>query len=310
MEKSGSTIENQNSESSFSLKPEYFKTFLNKYIGINTNDDIENPSSLHVKRTNLSEGMKEEFSSVNYIVPDKFSYNANDQLSGFSNQFSLENGMNYTYLPNQNKIDNFTVSGKYVVAHHLLDTDLDKATLSKDTFKNSPDTNYYPIIKKDGNNVWLTYKQLKDVTNEDEIASELRQYKLSDIDFDSKTQEPGYRPGHYVLSTKTGIDTQLHFVDKDSYGRHSGNNVVFIFTDKKGNKYARDFSGTINEIKSEGEKIVKRYDIKKDDIILGYMDAGSYSVAEYFDNIETYKNQIKVRNLPGQVGAGLAIPTK
>jgi hypothetical protein len=109
------------------------------------------------------------------------------------------------------------------------------------------------------------------------VVTPLRQMDFDNINF-NKTQRPeGFKKGINEVTTKDGKGTYLLFKDRDGYSRFSGGSVVFIFKDEYGNTIVRDFAGSLNGIKNEGQEIKKEYKLKPNELTIGYHDVGSYS---------------------------------
>jgi hypothetical protein len=146
-------------------------------------------------------------------------------------------------------------------------------------------TDYVPVFKfmprnETGENVVkMQFKLGSELTAEDNAITKLIQWKFGDIDFNS--QADLYKAS-YCLTTKGG-DKAYSFTfskkanGKDLYSRFSGSSVIFIFNDQKGNTIVREFTGSINGIKKEGESIMKQFQVKPEDLTIGAFDAGSFS---------------------------------
>lgn len=174
---------------------------------------------------------------------------------------------------------------------------------------------YYTIYRKnpDGT-VNIKYKKENEFEKGDKVGDPLRQYRFTDIDWngpggDAETFKGTVRS----LRTKTGNPTFFIFDGrygkkaKDYYGQFSGLSVVFIV---QGTPVAMDFSGSVNQIKEQGEQLIKQFNIKPEDLIIAYHDLGSYS-----GKPDDINNQIDVSryyeyNKNKETGAGLAIPVK
>jgi hypothetical protein len=140
------------------------------------------------------------------------------------------------------------------------------------------------------------------------IISPLRQFKLSDIDY-SKTKKPiGFKGNIKEVMTKEGKGTYLIFKDRDGYSRFSGGSVVFIFKDVFGNTIVRDFAGSLNQIENEGINIQKQYNIKPNDLTIGYHDVGSFSAKPKSKNGVLKANQWEGYNYEEGTGGALLIP--
>jgi hypothetical protein len=146
-------------------------------------------------------------------------------------------------------------------------------------------TDYVPVFKfmprnEAGENVVkMRFKLASEITDEDNAITKLIQWKFGDIDFNSQTDL--YKASNCLI-TKSG-DKAYSFTfskkakGKDLYSRFSGSTVIFIFRDQKGNTIVREFTGSINSIKKEGESIMKQFQVKPEDLTIGAFDAGSFS---------------------------------
>lgn len=159
----------------------------------------------------------------------------------------------------------------------------------------------------------------KELYNREQLVlTPLRQYKFSDIDFNENNAKDikGFDPTRIkAMSIKDGGQTHLvYHIDAglEKVGRFDGGSVVFIFEDKYGNTIVRDFSGAIDHIRKAGEEIIKTYDLKPDELTIGYHDIGSFSAKPMADSNKVLKaNQWQPYNKYGEVtGSALMIPAK
>jgi hypothetical protein len=145
-------------------------------------------------------------------------------------------------------------------------------------------TDYVPVFKfrprQDGEDVVnMQFKLASELTADDNAITKLIQWKFGDIDFNSQVN---LYDKAYCLTTKSG-DKAYSFTfskkanGKDLYSRFSGSTVIFIFKDQKGNTIVREFTGSINAIKQEGENIMQQFQVKPEDLTIGAFDAGSFS---------------------------------
>ena len=146
-------------------------------------------------------------------------------------------------------------------------------------------TDYVPVFKfmprnEAGENVVkMQFKLASEITADDNALTKLIQWKFGDIDFNSQAN---LYDKAYCLTTKSG-DKAYSFTfskkakGKDLYSRFSGSSVIFIFKDQKGNTIVREFTGSINTIKQEGENIMQQFQVKPEDLTIGAFDAGSFS---------------------------------
>ena len=141
------------------------------------------------------------------------------------------------------------------------------------------------------------------------VVTPLRQMDFDNINF-NKTQRPeGFKKGINEVTTKDGKGTYLLFKDRDGYSRFSGGSVVFIFKDEYGNTIVRDFAGSLNGIKNEGQEIKKEYKLKPNELTIGYHDVGSYSAKPKANKYGILKSsQWEGYNTAEPTGGALLIP--
>jgi hypothetical protein len=177
-------------------------------------------------------------------------------------------------------------------------------------------TDFVPVFKKNSDGtVNLKYKKASELTEADITITKLNQYKLSDIDFDSKAdgRNFGFNSGTvFGLKTRDGKDVpSLLFTSagKDAYSRFSGGSAVFIFQDNNGNLIVRDFSGSINMVKKEGLDISSKYNVPIENITIGFYDAGSYTGKPAAKNgIVVYDQYSGYNTLHPNSGGALIVP--
>ena len=161
------------------------------------------------------------------------------------------------------------------------------------------------------NEVRLKYKKPEDILETDIVSAPLRQLKFSDINFNSSQTPKGFRSTVNEVTTNDGDGTYLLFKSRNGYSRFSGGSVVFIFEDKYGNSIVRDFAGSLNTIKKEGDSIQKQYKLKPGELTIGYHDVGSFSAKPKADDNNVLRaDQWKGYNNNGYTGGALLIPSK
>ena len=174
---------------------------------------------------------------------------------------------------------------------------------------------YYTIYHKnpDGT-VNIKYKKENEFEKGDKVGDPLRQYRFTDIDWNGPGGDAeSFKGTVRSLHTKKGnptffiFDGQYGEKGKDHYGKFSGLSVVFIV---QGTPVAMDFSGSINQIKEQGEQLIKQFNIKPEDLIVAYHDLGSYSGKPDDINNEIDVSRYYEYNTNKETGAGLAIPVK
>ena len=235
-----------------------------------------------------------------------------DSLLKYRNQWFNDVGFEYLAAPSnstRDRVGQMTFDNTVGVAHfYIMDdtggdlsryTSAQKIAEAREVFKKRvgtydiKPTDYVPVFKympqnEQGENiVKLQYKIASELTNDDIAITKLLQWKYSEIDWASKhrlynaanclTTKAGNKAQSFTFSTKA-VDDQGKPIDpKDLYSRFSGSTIVFIFKDPKGNTIVREFTGSINNIKREGENIMKDFKVEPEDLTVGAFDAGSYS---------------------------------
>jgi hypothetical protein len=172
------------------------------------------------------------------------------------------------------------------------------------------DPYYTTYTKKPDGKVNIKYKKESEITKGDKIADELRQYRFTDIDWNSAAQPVGFNSSISTLQTKDKQNTFFIFakgLGKDAYGKFGGGSVTYLID---GKNLAIDFAGSLTQIKSQAEQIIKDYKIKPDDLIITYHDLGSYSAKPGSKNGKLNNKTWYDFNTNKKTGAGLAIPTK
>ena len=176
---------------------------------------------------------------------------------------------------------------------------------------------------KDGvHKLKVQYKKKEDITKEDNVVQNLVQYKLSDIDWDKEVKDidikgrsKQYTDDIRVIATTDGkpIPSLPVYVGGDKnrnrYGRFAGAGVVFLF-EKDEVIYADDYSGSINNIKKEIQRLKDDYKLTDNELTLGFYDAGSYTAKPAADPKTGIinRNQFSDFNNKEESGSGIAIP--
>ncbi len=254
---------------------------LEKEGAIDTPDEVVKPkeSKKKVVETPKPDKFFEEISTV------KDSYDADNTLLSYRNQWDNSEGFRYLATPvKKDRKSTDEYSDVIGVGHFLLDASASKSKPYSHEYNKAfidralKNNDWVPTFtNEDGDYVRLKYKKPNEITKSDKVITPLRQMTFDNIDF-SKTQTPsGFKKGINEVMTKEGKGTYLLFKNRDGYSRFSGGSVVFIFKDKFGNTIVRDFAGSLNQIENEGINIQKQYNIKPEDLTLGYHDVGSFS---------------------------------
>ena len=175
----------------------------------------------------------------------------------------------------------------------------DKDGYDISNFKKLKKDQYVPVFNKtESGDLRISYKKKGDVTENDYVTQNLKQYNYGDINWKKTTTDKQYGKEIQVLSTTDGKSIpSLPVLDgvtadgkavkgQELYSRFSGSATVFLF-EKDGKLIADDFSGSANNIKAEAERLSKDYDVPLKDITLAFYDAGSYSAkpAENSDGV-------------------------
>lgn len=141
------------------------------------------------------------------------------------------------------------------------------------------------------------------------ILAPLRQYRYSDINWDKEGKvTDSFKSNVLGLTTKTGEVTKFIYgkaEGKGGYGKYGGGSVVFLSPKKS---FAIDFTGSIDEIKTMGQSIIKDYGLSENDLIVAYHDLGSFSAKPGAKNNKISFNQWSGFNTANFTGGGLAIP--
>jgi len=258
----------------------------------------------------------------------------------FRVQYPLSSGREVVLIPThegRQKSGKNQVEGVRFIMQHLLDYDpindvsheynsgFHRTTKSFDGF--------VPVlIKKEGDRGVVTYKRYSEINESTDIMmSPLRQFKFSDLDWDgngtpimasareinlkngkkSPYRKPGLKyNGRPISEGGTDIIWTPEAEGKNGYGKFQGGSVVFIFEDSKGNRFAREFSGSINEMKAEGESIARTFGIPTESITIGTHDVGSFSKKLRAENGVIKYESIDSMNNDAETGGAIGIPVE
>lgn len=160
--------------------------------------------------------------------------------------------------------------------------------------------------------ITLKYIPISKLSPDDKIGSHLRQYKYSDIDWNSRSASApaGFMPNIRSLMTKDGKQTSLLFPGnmargKDFYGQFGGTSAVFL--DRNSNM-AVSTAGSINHIASIGKWLMDTYNINPDNLIVAFHDLGSFSAKPAARDGATHFDDYSEFNFGPETGAALLIP--
>ena len=261
------------------------------------------------------------------------------RLWKYTNKFDAKKGFDYVPIAN---IGNSNLDTKYEnvrgIAHYILDADVSgeekyinkgskamlKNQLSGKNAQNLGSTVtefYFPVYtKKPDGKVNIKYLRKDEIKDKSKIMSPLRQYRYSDFDWNGSTTAEGFNPNtvssvptknFYKLDGKDTNESHLIFWKeggKGSYGRYGGQAIVFIMETDNG-RVVVETSGSIDEIQETAKVLMNKYNIKEEDLLMGYHDVGSFSAKP-----KANKNGVlefkrwKHFNNEGHTGGGLAIP--
>lgn len=237
---------------------------------------------------------------------DAKSWRTGYDVHSFTNAFDNDQGYDYTPIPNAGNSTDETYDSPGV-AHFLLDADMSgdspytheyskqyiKQQLSGTNIQggSTVEDQYFPVMtKKDNGKVNVKYKTKDELKpgDIDKINAPLRQYRYTDLDWNGKpVPHPAFNSSVVSVPVKKtwkqdGKDTKhSHFIyakasgDK-SYGDFSGAGVVFI-VNKDGKRLIVDYSGSVNNIKNKGQSLINKYNLKPEDLIIGFHDLGSFN---------------------------------
>jgi hypothetical protein len=278
------------------------------------------PITTPVERKEPAKNFKDVFTEqAGYQkLGDAKSWKTGYNVHSYSNAFDNDEGYDYTPIPNAGSHVDSTYSSPGV-AHFLLDADVSgdkpytheysqnyiKQQLAGQNIQggSTVENQYFPVIsKKDSGKVNVKYKTKDELKRDDikNISAPLRQYKYTDIDWGGKpVPHPGFNSSVVSVPVKKEWTDQdgsktnhSHFIyakasgDK-SYGDFSGAGVVFI-VNKGDKRMVVDYSGSVNNIKNKGQSLINKYNLKPEDLVIGFHDLGSFNAKPAGDN-----NQLK-----------------
>lgn len=305
-------------ENTISIFPEeqeqWAKRFLEKKGIYQSNDQIiEVVENIEESSINIDTlGLVQPKVEILAVVPD--SYNKKDSLMSYRSTWNNKDGFQYIPGPNRSQSKDIKyIPGVLGVGHFLLDGSLFNGEYSHPYNKEylnkaKANNDYVPVFTRLPNGrVLLKYKRAANMLPSDIYVSPLRQFKVSDVNWESQGKAHGFAKPIKEIKKNDGSGTYLIFKDKDGYSRFSGGSVVFIF-ENKGNEIVIDFAGSINQIKNESERISREYNIPLEQIILGYHDVGSFSAKPKSKDGNIQPSQYSGYNNSEFTGGGLLIP--
>lgn len=308
---------------------------------------IEETTTVEIKKVDNSKikGSRIPFQKLATVSSKE---NPNDKFMSYRRQASNSEGLKYVPVPRKEKWSGFKkdkkldkmgyetgAGGEHItnnvegIAHFLIDVDISGP--NKEQFKTTKGsvealkkdkTKWLPVYKKESDgSVTVKYSQGIEEFNKlkkqgyDDFAN-LRQIKVSDINWNSEKQPIGFGSNIRNLTDKSGKDTFLLFrptnnkkyKGKDAMGKFEGNSVVMLFRDKSGEPIIREFAGSLNSIIKELNEIKSTYKVTDNDITLGFYDAGSYSAKPEAKNGVLKSSVYGGFNNQAISGAALAIP--
>jgi hypothetical protein len=281
--------------------------------------------------------------------PDPYSNNPTDSLVSFRNVFDNDSGAEYVIGHKINEVTKAGAKKRFNnvrgVAHFLRDSDIlpgqkitpKKWTTTKgDQYEttspgktvSAPDLQYmdrYRMLYKPiaGTDKYKTkYIKTESQENLEKLKKEgwetdftvSAQHKFSDIDWNKEGKKTGYKGAFDEtrwVPLKNGEFTHIPYKDKGSFSRFSGGSVTYLFKHPvTGKSIGADFSGSVNDMRDYGNKLIEKYKIKPEELELVYHDMGSYSAKPKakngtldYDQWEGYNSYNK-----GFSGAPLMIP--
>ncbi len=262
-------------------------------------------------------------------------------LMMYQNSFDAKNGFNYVPIKNYGKSDgNTQYSNVKGIAHFLLDSDLTdgyKHPYAKKMITQQLEgepvapgstvtDGYFPVYEKlENGQVNIKYLKKDEIKDYASIASPLRQYKWSDLNWDGRTSAQGFQSTvssiptnkSYTKGGRKSNETHLIFPTsksrggKNAYGRFGGTGVIFFIERPNGQREAIEMAGSINMIKETANEIMKKYKLKPEELIFGYHDVGSFSARPQANNGKLDFNQWSGFNKASNphVGGALAFPS-
>ena len=154
-----------------------------------------------------------------------------------------------------------------------------------------------------------TSKDIYEVLKDRNILDPLRQYNYDDIQWGDtvgaevylssselllkegtpnvyregiKTHDAGkaaHPLGTYIMWTPNSkkMNKKGERNGQTNYGRYNGGSFLLLFNDKHGNPFVRNFTGSVDGIRREGESVAKEFGIPTSEITVAFHDAGSVS---------------------------------
>ncbi len=271
-----------------------------------------------------------------YTFQDKL-HSPDKRYESFRVQYSSDIGQEVILIPNrQTRIDNdiTKIEGIDFVLQFLLDHDPTNSNHDKQNDRLFHPANialdgFVPVLTKtEGDRGVLTYKRYSEIQEGDTRLAPLRQYNFADIDFDGagapmmksarelllkNGKKSPYRKKGDTYKGKpspingTSIVWTPRASGKDGYGRFEGGAVTFIFEDKAGNRFVRDYAGSINGMKAEGKQIARTFGIPESAITMGTHDVGNFSPRPKGKNGVLTHKEVSMTSSEGIVGGGLGI---
>ena len=258
-----------------------------------------------------------------YRVPDKHWRAAKtDSLWSYENAWDNKEGFNYVTSPVLKNDTNTKYQNVKGIAQFILDSDISSPIEKRNKYHNYPSKeNDWVLYNKKNNNGEYNVKydlfKNKDQYSKQGYTGDLkvRNYKLSDIDFDNKEgrESTNYGWGSKYTASKSGVKIPLVVDNKsdDIYQRFGGGSVVFAFKEPSTGKDIRiDFAGSPNEIKRYSNTLITKYKIdpRKVDVLIH--DAGSYSAKPVSNQKGILnKSQYDNFNIDKDGGGSLMIPS-
>lgn len=271
------------------------------------------------------------------------------KTKNFTNQFPADSGFVYIAAPNngtRNSKGQFKAKGEGV-AQFLLDASVSDSQAYNENNMSQDEGHYMhknaakalevdkkrdgfvPVYEKlGGNKVRVKYKKFSELSADDKIMSPLRQVKFSDLDWKGSVSAKGkgnFGAGimalpysgdkTYPYPGKEGTKVS-DFVfknvkgGKDKLGLFEGVGAVFIFEDASGNRFVREYNGSINQIAKTAENIMENYGVKPEELTIGYHDVGSYSSRPAAQNGTVDSQMYDGYNKSPEAGGALYYPPK
>ena len=302
---------------------------------------VVEPSN-EVQEVQVREEEEIDYANEEYLVEQTYtedlgSPTAEPDAAKFRVQFPLESGKEVVLIPTH---EGREASGKkqtegvQFIMHQTLDYDpVNDVTHDYNSGyhrTNKSFDGFVPVlIKKKGERGVITYKRYSEINDStDVMMGPLRQFKFTDLDWDGngtptmasareinlkngkktpyRQPNPTYN-GRPVSEGGTDLIWTPKAAGKGGYGKFQGGGVVFIFEDSNGNRFAREFAGSINAMKAEGESIAKTFGIPAESITIGTHDVGSFSKKLRAENGVITNEAIDGMNSDSYAGGAVAI---